>query len=690
MNPLNQALILALRLGRRSLGQSSNRLLVTCIILCTCIATSLNLFSKSMQSALEHDITTFLGAPMVIRSNKSILQTTAITTELSSIPELNRPERTQTLTTGAIANEVYQSVSLKGVSRGYPLNGDLIIKLNNREFNTSGKSLKESEAWLDRRALENLALKIGDHFQIGDTLLTVAGEVIFEPDRLTQLQHTLPRIIVSEETLSKTGVLVENDRVEHRILFSGSESALVELETLLPKLTDQRYDILKPKTGHHPFARVSLRAERILNLVLALVLLMCGGAAAMLSDYSMRYYALPTAVLRCLGLRRRTVTLAFCLQLLLLTVTASAMGCLFAWLLHPALLSLMKPHMQLLNAKISFTDLGAPISVGLAMVGAFVVPSLQRLTSNSISCVLHGEIKSDMRIYLHTLFASLLVVTILWLNSDNPKLTAMLVAAVGMLILLSVVFGWGLGILSAQVHHFLQGPLKIAVRAIGRSPHCHITPLVSVAVTLMALLMATTLRGSFLETLQIQRLEADGNYIFTGLPEYKKSQFIQFLNDKQIELKGIYPTVQANLIEINGLPIDEALDTESDTREQIRSKVRLSWAEKKPENNTLIQGQWPARKSREVSVEQEVMSDLNLKIGDVLGFQIGNKVVRARIASARKYNGQSSSMMFWFMFAPDALENYKHRYMGGLLLKENVVAHLSTLVSHWDCFAHLV
>jgi len=252
-----------------------------------------------------------------------------------------------------------------------------------------------------------------------------------------------------------------------------------------------------------------------------------------------------------------------------------------------------------------------------------------------------------------------------------------------MLILLSVVFGWGLGILSAQVHHFLQGPLKIAVRAIGRSPHCHITPLVSVAVTLMALLMATTLRGSFLETLQIQRLEADGNYIFTGLPEYKKSQFIQFLNDKQIELKGIYPTVQANLIEINGLPIDEALDTESDTREQIRSKVRLSWAEKKPENNTLIQGQWPARKSREVSVEQEVMSDLNLKIGDVLGFQIGNKVVRARIASARKYNGQSSSMMFWFMFAPDALENYKHRYMGGLLLKENVVAHLSTLVSHF-------
>lgn len=65
--------------------------------------------------------------------------------------------------------------------------------------------------------------------------------------------------------------------------------------------------------------------------------------------------------------------------------------------------------------------------------------------------------------------------------------------------------------------------------------------------------------------------------------------------------------------------IDEALNRESDTREEIRSPVRLSWAESLPDNNVLLEGAWSTSEF-EVSVDREVIGDLGLAIGDSLQF----------------------------------------------------------------------
>lgn len=676
MNNLTQIFILTKRLGQRAIAQRAHRLLGTNILICTCVAASLGFFAKSVQTALDEDIANYLGAPMVIRSNQPVLPT------IPEIPGLDAAVRTTTFTTGAISEYDYQSVSLKGVSNGYPLQGELLVRRIDGEKVLNGLALLPGHAWLDERAMDELNVDLGHTVQIGKRSMLVAGELLFEPDRLTQLQHALPRIIVSQEDLASSGVGVDNDRGEHRILLTGEAESLATLEAQLPALVSQQIEVLKPSAGSHPFSRISQRAERMLNVVLVLILLMCGAAAATLANHTVQQYTVPAAILRCMGVNRRAVAWGLCVQLLVLALIMSLVGCLLGWLFQYLLVDVMQPHMTLRVASVELPDVLGPLAIGLTTVVAFVLPKLQQLGSISVTSVLQGQAGQHSKRSYSTYFcASVISAGVLWLSSDNTQLTIILVGAVLFLAMLSIGFGWALTKLSAQSHHLFQGPIKIAVRAIGRSPGRHIAPLASVSITMMAVLMTITLRGSFLEVLQIQTLNSDGNYIYSGLPAAKQDSFINSLKKpgEGTTIKGIYPVVHAKLTTINGVPIDQALKNESDTREESRSKVRLSWSPNLPDNNRLIKGDWPTLGSNDVSVEHEVMSDLGLELGDVLGFQVGETILSSTISSQREYRGGGSRIMFWFMFAPDTLADYEQTLMGGLMIASDPQATLRTL-----------
>ncbi|MFK8019144.1 MAG: ABC transporter permease [Pseudomonadales bacterium] len=677
MTAFAQILILVRRLSPSAVRQKAYHLLGLCIIVCTCVASGLSFFAKSVQSSLDNDIANYLGAPLVVRSAEPL------PTSLFLHKGFAAPVTTSSYTTGAIGTDAYQSVSLKGVSDGYPLQGELVIRTASGEKIQQAKNLDSNSVWLDSAAMHALNTQLGGKIQIGQSLLTVTGEVTHEPDRLTQLQHALPRALVNLEALAQTGVGKDNNRGEHRVLVSGSESSLTRLEKLLANDFAQSVEVLRPGKGQHPLSRLSSRAERLLNVILVLILLMCGGAAATLADHATRSYIMPATVLRCMGVNRHAVIWALCVQLLALAILMSVLGCVLGWLIQPLLNNVMQPHMTLHPPEFSWKDLLGPIGIGLVTVVAFVVPKLQQLGSVSVSSVLRGQVEKPKRSYASVLSAGVVAFTILWFSSDNLQLTVMLVGTVIFLVALSVGVGWGLSKITAQAHRLFRGPIKVAIRSIGRSPGRHITPLASVAIVMMAVLLSVTLRGSFLDVLQLQMLDTDGNYLYQGLPVQQHEQFALAIEQGKAELKGSHPTVRATLVSINGETVDNALRKESDTREEIRSTVRLSWSKHLPDNNILVRGNWPSPNSNEVSVEHEVMTDLGLKMGDELGFQIGNSLLQAKITSQREYKGGGSRMMFWFMFSPGALSPFEQHYMGGMLINDNAKALLSDLSSRF-------
>ncbi|MFU8832471.1 MAG: ABC transporter permease, partial [Wenzhouxiangella sp.] len=310
---------------------------------------------------------------------------------------------------------------------------------------------------------------------------------------------------------------------------------------------------------------------------------------------------------------------------------------------------------------------------------AFVFPRLHALAKVPPAAALTGSFAIRPRIAGTVLAATICGGLLLWLLSDNAQLTGILGSAVIIIVTAAWILGWLIGTLAGQTYRFTQGWLRVALRSLGRSAGRQAVPMATIALAVMTFLSTTMLRDGLLDTYHEQRFTHDGNYLFSGLPGTAMQPFREFVAARDLDLRGLYPSVRARLTAINDIPIEKALDRESDTREEARSPVRLSYAEATPANNTLHEGRWPASGSGSVSVDAEVMSDMGLEIGDTLTFAVGDVKLRATISSRRGYIGGGSSFMFWFMFAPDALEALPQEYLGGFHLAGDSRATLAAL-----------
>ncbi|WP_395373364.1 ABC transporter permease [Marinicella sp. W31] len=668
-----QVLLMSRRLGVKSLLQPANLMLALCLFISAMAASTLGFFSLNVSHTLNRDVAQFLGADLVVRSRNDLGNQW-----WQELTEQN-PVKTVAITHGAIGPAGYHSIALKSISDDYPRQGELKLSANNRDYTAQGQSLHPNTAWLDRRALSVLGAQLGDRIQIGEAFFTVAAEIRLEPDRLTQLQHTLPRIMIHESALALTGIRIHQGRAEYRYLFNGTEEELLQLKNQLPVQLQKPHQILTPDSGQHPFSRLIKRAEKMLGMVSVLVLLLCGSAAAMLAMDTMRRYVYPSAVLRCMGVNRKNVSRALFLQLLCLTILSSFLGAYGGWLIQPLLADVLAPHLVFAEMVFHIKVPLLALVMTLIMLIAFVYPPLKQLEQQAPAHILRGQLNTGSHWGLTTLTATLSVLGLLWYYSDNPRLTLYLATGVLLVVIIALAFGWLLNKLTGLSYHLTRGSLRIVLRAIGRTPSKHLATMSTLGIAVMAFSMTAVLRNNFIDTYQVQHIEFDGNYIFNSLPQEQHQHFENMLKKEGAQPRGTYPTVDAMLVSINGIAIDSALKHESDSREETRSPVRLSWSEKLPDNNTLIEGQWPQPGAGEVSVEAEVMTDLGLNIGDVLGFSVGEQLLTTTITSSRQYKSGGSRFMFWFMFTPDTLERFDHTTMGGFSYHANSTQLLSRI-----------
>ena len=131
-------------------------------------------------------------------------------------------------------------VSIKAVSDGYPLRGDLQWSsepygalLSNREIPGAG------EVWLAPRLFSLLQLDMGDQIFVGEASLTVTGAVRGEPDATTAVFGFGPRLLMNTHDIPATGVIQPGSRVEYRLLLGGTREAVESFSEWVTPLLGQ-------------------------------------------------------------------------------------------------------------------------------------------------------------------------------------------------------------------------------------------------------------------------------------------------------------------------------------------------------------------------------------------------------------------------------------------------------------------
>jgi len=183
--------------------------------------TSVGFLADRVGGALERDSAQMLGADLAVRSADPIpspFGQRALELGLTTAQTVQFPSMAGT-------DSTMQLASLKAVSPGYPLRGQLRTVDGTDPSGAAHPAdgiPAPGTAWADAQLLNQLDIEPGQDVTLGEASFTVARIITYEPDRGMEFVNVAPRIMINMSDLPATGLVATGSRVRHQLLVAGS------------------------------------------------------------------------------------------------------------------------------------------------------------------------------------------------------------------------------------------------------------------------------------------------------------------------------------------------------------------------------------------------------------------------------------------------------------------------------------
>ena len=156
---------LALRLLWRDSRSGELTLLILALVIAVSSSTAIALFSERLQRTMSHQAAELLGADLVIASPEVIAPEWLEQARLLNL----RTARTAEFPSVLIEHDELILSSIKAISEAYPLRGLLKIRDGDADLESIVHQGPEpGTAWLEKRLLSALKLKLGDMLTVGE------------------------------------------------------------------------------------------------------------------------------------------------------------------------------------------------------------------------------------------------------------------------------------------------------------------------------------------------------------------------------------------------------------------------------------------------------------------------------------------------------------------------------------------
>jgi putative ABC transport system permease protein len=667
---------LALRLLWRDGRSGELTILLFALVIAVSCSTAISVFSDRLQRTMTNQAAEFLAADLVIASPAPL------TAELIATAQALKQSQSVEFPSVLMEGEELLLASIKAVSADYPLRGQLKISDNNREI-ISTTPPPAGQAWVDKRVLSALHLKLGDALTVGEKALTISQILTYEPDKQGDFFSMSPRVLINSDDLAATNAIQAGSRVHYAYQFSGDEQTLADFKRHIKPLLNPSQRIIDIHEDRPEIGNALSRAERYLGLSSIVVILISGVAIAMATRrYSERHFN-TAAILRCLGCKQREILGLFSGQFLVLGLAASSVGCGIGWLAQQGLFYLLRDLLPIQVASPSLFALLFGLATGMAILLGFALPPLLRLKKVSALRVLRRDLEPlpTSAWLVYGLALSLLGVLI-WRYTNDLKMT---VTIIGGSVLALLVIGGVLYLLLIQARKLLPKlglTWRFGLQAVVRNPQTSVSQMLAFSITLVAMMLSFTVRTDLLKDWQMQLPDNAPNHFVMNIFPAQLADFSRDLAQKQIVDNHLYPAVSGRLVSVNGVAVQQIVSKESEGDRPTRRDLNLTWSANLPNDNKLVAGSWwqaDAPKNL-VSVEEKLAKNLNLKIGDNLGFTVGSQQFAATVSNIRSLRWDTMKPNFYMIFSPNTLNDFPSTYLTSFYLAPEQKNSLNELV----------
>jgi predicted lysophospholipase L1 biosynthesis ABC-type transport system permease subunit len=157
--------------------------------------------------------------------------------------------------------------------------------------------------------------------------------------------------------------------------------------------------------------------------------------------------------------------------------------------------------------------------------------------------------------------------------------------------------------------------------------------------------------------------------------------------EHDISVRQTKPYLYAKVVKINDQALNKFTKQPSETLATLSQSIRLHWSQTIPKSNRLVQGEWWQKNTKtwqQISLEEEVMTDLGLALGDKLTFIIHQQSFIFTITASHVYKPGAGSITFWVQMPQAAIQhiNAPQYNMASLELNDDQWPLLSQLWSN--------
>jgi putative ABC transport system permease protein len=570
---------------------------------------------------------------------------------------------------------------VRGVTDNYPFYGGVTTEPAGRwSLLTQGPN-----AIVDPSILTSLNARIGDTLRLGFGTFTIVATIKDVPGAAGIAEMLGPRIFIPAKYVAETQLLVFGSTADRTVLAKLPPGVDPDkfVKPFKKRLDDQQ---VRTRTVTQTEMSTQDAIENLTDFIaiVGLVALLLGGIGVASGVRAFVARKIDTvAVLRCLGASSGQVMTIYVVQAaamgLLGAAAGAALGVVIQFLLPQALTGFLPIDVKVTlvpTAVLTGLAVGGWIALIFALRPLLAlrnVSPLQTLRRDTDADVLRMRWTDAPRIIVN----AALVLSVLGIALSRAQTTRQafaISAATGAAILALAVsagfLSWAArkGLRTGWPYVFRQGVANLYRPG-------NQTRAVTLALGFGAFLVSTLylVQSNLLRRFTTAATEARGNVVFFDVQQDQAAGLDSIVR-RGNDVVQLAPVVTMRIAAINGKRVTDMKPTVRGQAGRaawaLRREFRSTYRDKPAASETIVAGKWfsdsavkYARDTGEISLEEGIAKELNVKLGDVISWNVQGVEIPTRITSLRKVIWTRFEPNFFVVFAPPVLKGAPNQYV---------------------------
>lgn len=653
---------------------------------------SLFLFQDSIESYIGKNAKQILTAEMSVSARRDLSdqEKKLLKTRLSS--DIERTSYQIQAYSMSYVGEKSRLVLIKGIENNFPLFGELLLRQNQEAYkglnSNSGNmaSIFESkDIWVYPELLIQLNLKIGDEIKLGSETFKIS-DVVEKDVGIGGFGSALaPTVYMSLDNLKSTGLVGFGSTAWYTRYFDLKDDVAVEQlqKKWNDELSDPAIQVNVYTNANQQIGRLQSYLGDYLGLVALVSLLLSIVGAYYLFRSHLLEQAKSIALLEINGASSTWLIKVYISQILLLSLVAGAFSLLLSFMFSQS-------WVKILSLGGSYEGLSSsifPAIVILLLLIIFIISCmlpfvLKFIAMDKASALMDSKSwewnfdKKDVLMFLFPL--SIFIGLAVYISKSY--VVGGLFVAVMLVALLLTFLSYRIIIFIASRMSWKSFSARYVFRHLARDAFGSISILFALGISFLLMSLVPQLQKSLNQELLFPKTDLLPDLFFFDVQDDQVSPLEKIVKDNNLSLKYISPMIRTRLLAVNGEDFEKPRDsTKALTREEEREMrfrnrgFNLSYRSELSSSEKIVEGQmWKtdfdssSAKLAEISIEQRFAKRLDLKMNDILKFDIQGVEIEGEITSFRSVKWTSFQPNFFLLFQPGLLEEAPKTFLAAI------------------------